>query len=148
MNRRKVLMAGGWALTGASLAAASEQQSSSTRQSHSEHHGKVVADCFRECESCREHCLGLVAAGRQEHLQAHKYCADCASFCAAATSIISRDGPFVALIAQSCAKACDRCATECEKFREDSHMKRCAEACRDCAKTCTELSDRTTSPGR
>ena len=143
MNRRDVLIAGGWALTGTALAAAAEQQpSTATQLAHMEHHVKTLTDCLRECESCSDHCSTLVASGKKEHQSTQKNCADCAEFCTAATRIIARSGPMSALIAQACAKACDACATECEKFASDEHMKRCGRSCRDCSQICREVSDR------
>ena len=31
------------------------------------------------------------------------------------------------------------CGAECEKFKDDEHMKRCAEECKKCAKACREM---------
>src|SRR5262249_44660267 len=63
MNRRDVLIAGGWALSGTALAAAAEQkQSADTHSAHMEHYVKSLTDCLRECESCSDHCSRLVAS--------------------------------------------------------------------------------------
>jgi hypothetical protein len=38
-------------------------------------------------------------------------------------------------------KACDRCATACEAFPNDEHMKSCAEECRECEKACKAMTE-------
>jgi len=84
-----------------------------------------------ECESCAHHGVHLIAGGKKEHLKKAGTCCDCSEFCAAAAKITSHHGPMAGLICEACAKACDTCGTECEKFPEDEHMKRCAKACRE-----------------
>ena len=58
---------------------------------------------------------------------------------AAAAQIVSRSGPHSVLICECCAKACDQCATVCEKVPDDKHMKSCAEECRRCEKACRAM---------
>jgi hypothetical protein len=106
---------------------------------HFESCAKACADCMRACESCASHCVHLVADGKKDHLKTTGTCVDCAEFCAAAAKIVSRQGPMALTICEACAKACDQCAGECEKFPDDTHMKECAKACRDCAKECREM---------
>jgi hypothetical protein len=100
---------------------------------------KACTECLRECESCAHHCALLVAEGKKDHLKTLDSCSDCADVCVAAAQIVSRHGPMAVLVCEACAKACDTCGTECEKFPADEHMKRCAKACRDCAKACREM---------
>lgn len=100
---------------------------------------KACSDCQRQCGTCATHCGRLVSEGKKEHLTTLMTCQDCADFCAAAAQIVSRGGPFAALICESCAEACARCGKECEKFAGDEHMKRCAEECHKCEKACREM---------
>ena len=85
------------------------------------------------------HCARLLSEGKKEHLATLGTCQDCANVCTAAAQIVSRGGPFSALICESCAEACARCRKECEKFAGDQHMKKCADECQKCEKACREM---------
>ena len=100
---------------------------------------KACSDCERECDSCATHCARLLFEGKKEHLATLGTCQDCATLCGAAAQIISRSGPFSALICESCAEACARCKKECEKFTGDQHMKKCAEECHKCENACRQM---------
>ena len=100
---------------------------------------KACSDCERACDSCAAHCAGLLKDGHPEHATTLAACLDCADFCSAASQIVSRRGPFSALICESCAGACDHCAQACEKFPDDKHMAACAVACRTCEKACRSM---------
>lgn len=100
---------------------------------------KACSDCQRWCNSCSTHCAHQVHAGHKEHITTLMTCQDCADFCAAASQIAARGGPFATLICQSCAEACARCAAACEKFLQDKHMAGCAAECRRCEKACREM---------
>jgi hypothetical protein len=100
---------------------------------------RACSDCQRACDSCSTHCTDLLTQGHKEHAVTLGTCLDCSDFCAAASQIVSRRGPFAALICESCATACDHCAKECEKFPDDQHMTACAEECRKCEKACKAM---------
>lgn len=100
---------------------------------------KACSDCQRACSSCSTHCAHELHAGHIDHIATLATCQDCADFCSSAAEIVARGGPFAALICESCAEACSRCAAECEKFKDDKHMKMCAEECRKCEKACREM---------
>lgn len=109
---------------------------------HDKHYlecAEACSDCQRECDSCATHCAHMLHDGKKEHLATLATCRDCADFCAAASQICARGGPFAALICESCAEACARCGKECERFPQDEHMKRCAQECRKCEKACREM---------
>ena len=97
---------------------------------------KACSDCQRACDSCSTHCAHQVKDGKAEHMATLATCQDCADFCAAASQIVSRGGPFSSEICKSCAEACTKCAAACEKFPNDQHMTMCAEECRKCEKAC------------
>lgn len=100
---------------------------------------KACADCMRECESCSDHCAGLLTSGKKEHLTTFRTCADCAEVCGAAAKIAARHGPMAVTICEACAKACDDCGAACEKHPDDKHMQECAKSCRACAKACRDM---------
>lgn len=100
---------------------------------------KACSDCQRECDSCAHHCAMMVGGGEKEHLKTLATCMDCADFCAAASQIVARSGPFAVLMCTACAEACARCGKACEKFPKDDHMKRCAQECRRCEKACKDM---------
>jgi len=100
---------------------------------------KACSDCQRACDSCAMHCGDLLKQGQKEHAETLASCLDCGDFCAAASRIVSRKGPFAGLICESCAQACDHCAQACEKFPDDRHMAGCAEECRKCEKACKAM---------
>ena len=130
-----VALAGGYGV--ARLGAADEKHA---------HHGaemdkcmRECARCAKECESCFSHCTMLVAQGKKDHVRTLKTCIDCGDFCALAGKLIARDGAFMTLACDACAKACDQCGAECQKHPSDEHMKRCADACKDCAQACRDM---------
>lgn len=125
--------------SGSALATRVDDKSHEAHAAHFAQCAKACTECMRECESCANHCAHLIAGGKKEHLKTLGTCSDCSEFCAAAAKITSHHGPMAGLSCEACAKACDTCGTECEKFPDDAHMKRCAEACRDCAKACREM---------
>jgi hypothetical protein len=100
---------------------------------------KACADCLRACESCARHCADLVADGKKDHLATLGTCADCGDVCGTAAKVVSRRGPLMVTVCESCAKVCDQCGERCEKFPDDKHMAACAKSCRDCAKACREM---------
>lgn len=100
---------------------------------------EACSDCQRECDACSDHCAHMLSEGDKSHYTTLKTCQDCATVCAAAAQMVSRHGPFSILICKACAEACDQCATECEKFKDDEHMARCAEECRKCEKACKQM---------
>ena len=124
---------------------AQERKSKAAEPHHTEHDemyqkcAKACSDCQRACDMCATHCAHLMHSGQKEHLTTLMTCQDCADFCAAASQIVARGGPFAALICKSCEEACARCGKECEKFPDDKHMKMCAEECRKCEKACKEM---------
>ena len=100
---------------------------------------KACADCAKECESCFRHCTMMVAQGKKEHVRTLRTCVDCGDLCALAAKLMARQGAFMGLTCEACAKACDGCGAECDKHSNDEHMKRCAKACKDCAKACRDM---------
>ena len=95
--------------------------------------GEGCADCLSTCLACATACLD--EPGRKECI---KLCLDCADICDACTKISARKGPLVEAMMALCADACDKCAAECEKHKDDKTCKACAERCRACAMKCRD----------
>lgn len=117
-----------------------------------DHHMAAFSDCAKACgacalacDQCAAHCAKMLADGKKEHLASLQTCQDCATHCAAAASIVGRQGPFSSLICTACADACKQCAAQCDKHKDDEHMKKCAEECRKCEKACREMLKHTAS---
>jgi len=145
MDRRQVLKllgAGAGVVLGGQAIA--EERSPEAAAGHADDRGLAAcADacgkCLRECESCSTHCAGLLAAGKREHAATLRLCLDCADLCTAALRLVSRRGPLMEAICETCARACDLCAAECGKFPGERSLEACAAACRICAAACREM---------
>ncbi|MGV3606106.1 MAG: four-helix bundle copper-binding protein [Planctomycetaceae bacterium] len=94
-------------------------------------------DCERTCLACVDACLDELA-GKADRKKCIKLCLDCADICGACSKIAARGGPLEATISAACAEACEKCAAECEKHKEDKACQACAEQCKKCAKECKE----------
>jgi hypothetical protein len=123
------------------LRLAAEDKKADPHRGHAEMEAcvKECANCAMECGSCLNHCTHLVADGKKEHVRTLRTCNDCGDMCAMAGKLVARNGAFMNLMCDACAKACDGCGIECEKFPSDEHMARCAKACKDCAKACRDM---------
>ncbi|MBY0513527.1 MAG: four-helix bundle copper-binding protein [Gemmataceae bacterium] len=96
--------------------------------------------CARVCRECEKHCADLAIGGQKHHQVTMRYCQDCGTVCAAASAILSREGPLNDTICLACAQACKRCGDECEKHGgDDPLMRRCADECRRCEKACLTM---------
>lgn len=92
--------------------------------------------CERTCLACASDCLQELAAGKTDRKECIRLCTDCADICGACSRISSRGGPMEAVIAATCAEACEKCAQECAKHKDDKSCQLCAERCLACAKGC------------
>jgi hypothetical protein len=143
MNYMKlVVMAGVFAVATALGAAPPTEE----KRVADDKHGGMAMDCAKECNACQRecdlctrHCAEMLASGKKEHLATLGACEDCASVCAVAAQIVSRQGPMSGTICDACAKACTSCGAACEKFPDDELMKRCAQECRKCEKACRDM---------
>jgi len=100
--------------------------------------------CYLQCKECEKTCLACVdscldeLAGNADRKNCIKLCLDCADICGVCSKIAARGGPLEATIATACAEACEKCAAECEKHKDDKACQACAERCKKCAKECKE----------
>ena len=101
---------------------------------------QACSDCQRECDACARHCATQISQGHKHHMATLESCLDCATVCAAASQIVSRQGPFSSLICAACADACQRCSKDCQDHgRDDKLMSRCADECRRCETACRDM---------
>ena len=95
--------------------------------------------CAKMCLSCADAC----AAETMDMRQCIRTCLDCADVCEAACRLgLRRTGSNEDVLREMlefCARVCDTCAAECEKFKDMPEMKACAEACKKCAASCREM---------
>jgi hypothetical protein len=147
-DRRQFAAAGLSAVGVAALQRSSSAQQPALAEKHTGHDGhhsmfaacaQACSDCQRECDSCASHCAHMLQDGKKQHLDTLMNCRDCAVVCSAASQITASSGPLSSIICKSCAEACAACATACEKFPDDEHMKKCAQECRTCEKACKEM---------
>ncbi len=137
-----LLCAPGSPAKGFGAAQKAEQIIEKTKDAHSDmimSCAKACADCQQACDSCSAHCLMLLAEGKNQHIKTMQLCNDCAVLCASAAQIVARHGPLMNVICNACADACNQCATSCEAFKDDTHMKHCAQECRRCEKACRTM---------
>ena len=146
MNRREFMGTAGIAAAGLAVFSSDELLASEHSHSHAEGHSgpfeqcaAAAAKCANHCNSCFDHCVRLVAEGKQDHVKTMRLCSDCSTICSTTAALSSRRGPLAKLTWDMCAEACETCAEACEAFPEDKHMAACAAACRDCAATCRSL---------
>jgi len=93
-------------------------------------------DCEKTCLVCADACLSELAAGKADRKNCIKLCQDCADICGTCSRIAARGGPLEGTIAAACAAACEKCAAECGKHKDDKVCQTCAEQCLKCAKEC------------
>jgi hypothetical protein len=93
--------------------------------------------CAQACDHCATACLEEPDV--KELLDCIRLDLDCADICRMASAAMSRGGPAIATICNSCAEVCEMCAIECEKHRHMEHCRACAEACRKCAEECRRM---------
>lgn len=91
---------------------------------------KVLA-CQKACNLCFDACL------QEDHMMSECIRSDreCADLCGLVLSFASRESLLFKDLVAVCAKACDICATECEKHNHE-HCQKCAKACRECEAAC------------
>jgi hypothetical protein len=63
---------------------------------------------------------------------------DCAAFCDLSATLIARQSPLMVHACAACAKACQDCGAECDKFT-DVALKECAKAWHDCEASCRTM---------
>lgn len=91
--------------------------------------------CASMCTACADAC----SAEKMDMRQCIRVCSDCADICGATAKLsVRRTGQNVEMLKamlEVCARACEFCATECEKHDHD-HCRLCAEMCIECARDC------------
>ena len=101
--------------------------------------GRHAMLCSLFCRSCADACVAEMAASQMDMSQCIRTCLDCADVCASTARLATRrTAQNIELLRaqlELCIKACETCASECEKHDHD-HCKLCATMCRECAEDC------------
>ena len=91
--------------------------------------------CSLFCASCADACV----AEETDMAQCIRNCLDCADVCAATARLATRRTAQNIEVLRSqletCIKACETCAAECESH-DNPHCSLCAKMCRECAEDC------------
>jgi hypothetical protein len=100
--------------------------------------------CIDACAKCSQACYEcLHACINEPDLNTRKNCVssliECAMMCQMSVSMMSMDGQYSKEHCSICAKMCDKCAKECDMFK-DQHCKDCAQICKNCADECRQMS--------
>jgi len=103
--------------------------------------------CIDECNKCAQACHECFTACLNEpDVAARKKCisisilTECACMCQMSSAMMSMNGQFTKEHCQLCATVCDKCAQECEMFKDD-HCKKCAQECKKCATECKNMAN-------
>ena len=95
--------------------------------------------CSLFCTSCADACI----AEDMDMAQCIRNCLDCADICAATARLaVRRTAQNIEVLRsqlETCIKACETCAEECEKH-DNPHCAMCAKMCRECAGDCRKAS--------
>lgn len=91
--------------------------------------------CSLFCTSCADACV----AEAMEMRDCIRTCLDCADVCTAAARLaVRRSSQDIAMLRaqlETCLRACELCAAECERH-DHEHCRLCAVMCRECAEDC------------
>jgi hypothetical protein len=103
----------------------------------------MLQSCIDACQSCTQACYECLNECLNEpDLSARKDCVsmlfECAKICEMATATMAMGGQFAKQYCDLCATVCDKCADECNMFKDD-HCKKCAETCHACASECRKM---------
>lgn len=97
---------------------------------------QACLECMQACNHCLEACL--LEDNPSEMRECIRLDRECADICAFAAQVMSRNSPFAKELGGLCARVCEACAQECEKY-DHKHCQACARACRECARACREM---------
>ena len=93
-------------------------------------------ECVRDCKKCEAACVKEKDPKLDRCI---KLCKETIASCTAASELMSLNSEYVKEMCGLCAKLCDNCAAECEKFTTMEHCKVCATSCRKASKLCKEM---------
>ncbi|GIM30722.1 ferredoxin [Clostridium polyendosporum] len=99
--------------------------------------------CIYECNRCAQACYECFKACLNEpDVADRKNCmsilVECAKVCEMSSTLLSMNTEFAKDYCNLCAVVCDKCAEECEKFK-DEHCQKCAHECGTCADECSRM---------
>lgn len=99
--------------------------------------------CIDACNQCAQACYEcLKACFNEPDAASRKACMsillECARICELAVAYMSMDAQYAKDLCKLCAIICDKCAQECDMFKDD-HCQKCADVCRNCANECRQM---------
>lgn len=103
-----------------------------------------MVTCIQECQNCENMCLMsiqhcLEKGGDHASPDHIRLLTDCAELCQTSANFMLRMSDMHSLTCGICAEACERCAKDCETFKDDPMMQQCAIVCRSCLQTCRQM---------
>lgn len=100
---------------------------------------QCIQDCLDCHRVCQETALCLHAEGSQAAADHVRLLLDCAAICQASADFMESDSVLQGRFCAACAEICQRCAQECDRFKDDVQLKACANACRRCGESCRQM---------
>lgn len=101
---------------------------------------KCIDACTRCAQACHE-CIGMCL--NEPDVKARKQCInmlmECACICTDASGFMAMDAQHAKELCTLCATICDKCAQDCQMFKDD-HCVKCANECKACANECRMMS--------
>ncbi|MDD2586691.1 MAG: four-helix bundle copper-binding protein [Syntrophomonadaceae bacterium] len=118
----------------------------------------ACAKCVQACYECFNACVNepdadvtknctcsqslILAPAAIPNATARKNCMsillECALICQQAVAYMSMDAQYAKDLCKLCATICDKCAQDCEMFKDD-HCQKCAQVCKTCATECRNM---------
>lgn len=141
-ERRAILARGVGLVAGAAGTALAQDHK---MPAHLEAGGTMTLErCIDLCLASHRICLetaryGLEGAPGRVPAALITMLSDCAEFCQATANSLMRGSVLHSILCDACAKACERCAMECNRPGSDEQLKRCAASCRECASACAMM---------
>lgn len=101
---------------------------------------KEIEECAGLCLTCFATCQlatkGWASGIHRDDSELLLLLTDCALVCQTTSNFLLRGSAVGGLMCATCARICDRCASECEKHAD---LKECALHCRACSARCQQL---------
>ena len=114
------------------------------RQQMSEEMQRCIQNCLNCGSICQETLTYCLQQGGKHAEPGHiRLLVDCAEICQTSANYMLRMSDLHGRTCGVCAEVCDRCASSCEQFGNDSQMAACADACRRCAQSCRTMAGAT-----
>ncbi len=99
--------------------------------------------CIDSCAKCAQACrecfmLCLKEPDVADRTKCISILNECSMMCHSSVAMMTMVGQASKQHCALCAELCDKCAAECEMFK-DNHCIKCAQICRECAEECRKM---------